>query len=92
MQVLHSRVASGGEESFADHQSELGNLGCHQSHDEQGEQDGTQREKRVMQQQLRFREALLLKQGHRVGKVLLLGFLIKWYPNQGGNPLKQMTK
>lgn len=79
MQVFHSLLRSGGEESLADHQPELGHFGSHQSHDEQGEQDGSQRNYRVVEQQFGFGKTLLLKQGHRVGKVFLVVFLTKWY-------------
>lgn len=79
MQVFHPRLRSGGEESLTDHQSELGHFGRHQSHDEQGEENGSQRNYRVIEQQLGFRKTLVFKQGHRVGKVFLMVFLEKWY-------------
>lgn len=77
MQVLHSPLCSGGEELFTDHQPELGDFGCQQSHNEQGEQDGSQWNGRVIQQQFGFGEALLLKESHRVGKVLFMVLLPK---------------
>lgn len=79
MQVLRSLLRGGGEESLAHHQPELGHFGGHQGHDEQGEQDGRQRNDRGREQQLGFGKALLLKQGHRVGKVSSVVFLDKSY-------------
>lgn len=79
MQVFHSRLGSRGEESLTDHQSELGHFGGHQSHNEQDEQDDSQRNYGVIEQQLGFRKTPLLKQGHSVGKVFLMVLLSKWY-------------
>ena len=79
MQVFHSRLCSVGEESLADHQPELGHFGRRQSHDEQDEQDGSQRNHRIVEQELGFGKTFLLEQGHRVGEVLLMGFLTKRY-------------
>lgn len=75
MQVLHPLLSCGGEKLLTDQQPELGHFGSDQRHDEQRGEDGSQRKDGVGEQQLGFGKALLLKQGHRVGKVFLVIFL-----------------
>lgn len=81
VQVLDSLLSSCGVELLTDHQPDLHHFTSHQSHTEQNHQDSSQWEYGFVQQQLRFGKTLLLKQGHREGKVFLIVFLIQWNPN-----------
>lgn len=74
MQVPHPGLGHSGKEVLTEQQSDLSHFGRHQGHYQQGEQDGSQRKDGVIEQQLGFGEALLLKQGHGVGEVSLAIF------------------
>lgn len=71
VQVFHPGLGHSGKEALTDQQSDLSHLGRHQSHDKQGEQDGSQRNDGIIEQQLGSGETLFLKQGHGVGEVTL---------------------
>lgn len=92
MQVSHSGLCRNGEELLAHQQPELGHLGRHQNHEDQDGQDEGQRDHRGVEEQLRCRKTLLLKQGHRVGEVFLEGLLVNRYSYQSGNVLKRDGK
>ena len=61
---------------LADKKPKLHEFRSHGRHDEQNEQNESQRGDGAVQQQLRLGKALLLKQGHVVGEIVgLLPFI-----------------